>query len=285
VDVKPKKRSLFHRAFWNQYNLILMAAAGLFSLATFTWIPLVLGAGVEALWIVLGADSSPFKRWVAIQEGLERREGLKLESETSLAALEPEYRQRFRDLLACSERIQGLAKDNPCLETQLVQGEMDKLGQLLHSYLQMAITHQRLGHYLTDNDENDLRRDIEASERALRNEQNQQVIAGLRQGLALAQKRLVQHQNIEASWRALGVKMDTLDKSFRYLESHVVAISEKTQLSQEIDDLIVGVDAVTDLQAETGQSLADIEATLKQRQQAQAQTHAAQAQAQQRVKN
>ena len=278
MDVKPKKRSLFHRAFWNQYNMIMMGAAGVFALATFTWIPLVLGAGVEALWLVLGADSSPFKRWVALQEGLEGKEKLKQDAEAALAALEPAYRSRFRDLLACSERVQSLAKANPCLETRLIQGEMDKLGQLLHSFLQMAITHQRLGHYLADNDENDLRRDIEASERALRNEQDAQVVAGLRQGLALAQKRLKQHQQIEANYRALGVKMDTLDKSFRYLESHVVAISEQQQLAQEIDDLVVGVDAASDLDSDGG--LADIEATLKQRQQQQAARGA-----QQRVKN
>lgn len=278
MDVKPKKRSLFHRAFWNQYNMIMLGAAGVFALATFTWIPLVLGAGAEALWLVLGSDSSPFKRWVALQEGLEGKEKLKQDAETALAALEPAYRSRFRDLLACSERVQSLAKANPCLETRLIQGEMDKLGQLLHSFLQMAITHQRLGHYLADNDENDLRRDIEASERALRNEQDAQVVAGLRQGLALAQKRLKQHQQIEANYRALGVKMDTLDKSFRYLESHVVAISEQQQLAQEIDDLVVGVDAASDLDNDGG--LADIEATLKQRQQQQAARGA-----QQRVKN
>ena len=104
MDEKPKKRSLFHRAFWNQYNFILLGAAGLFSIATFTWIPLVLGAGVEALWLVLGADSSPFKRWVAIQEGVERRDELKQQAKTALAALEPAYKQRFSELLACSER-------------------------------------------------------------------------------------------------------------------------------------------------------------------------------------
>jgi hypothetical protein len=283
VEVKPKKRSLMHRAFWNQYNAILVAAAGVFSLATFTWIPLMLGAGVEALWLVLGADSSPFKRWVAIQEGLEKKDQLKHDAEAALGTLEPAYASRFRDLLACSERVQSLAKANPCLETQMIQGEMDKLGQLLHSFLQMAVTHQRLGHYLADNDENELRRDIEATERALRNEQDAQVLAGLRQSLALAQKRLKQHQQIETSWRALGVKMDTLEKSFRYLESHVVAISEQQQLSQEIDDLIVGVDAATDL--DTDNTLADIEATLKQRQQAQATTQRAQRAQQQRVKN
>ena len=282
---KPKKRSLFHRAFWNQYNFILMGAAALFSVVTFTWVPLMLGAGAEALWLFLGADSSPFKRWVAIQESQEEKVRLKQQAETSLAALEPSYRQRFRDLLAVSERIQELAKANPCLETQLIQGEMDKLGQLLHSFLEMAVTHQRLGHYLTDNDENDLRRDIEAGERAMRNEQDKTVLAGLKQSQVLAQKRLKQHQQIEANWRALGVKMDTLDKSFRYLESHVVAISERKQLSDEIDELILGVDAVSDLHDETSQSLEEIETTLKQRQQAQAQAQAQKAAAAQRVKN
>jgi hypothetical protein len=266
VADKPKKRSLFHRAFWNQYNYILMGGATLFSLVTFTWIPLMLGAGVEALWLFLGSDSTPFKRWVAIQESLEERERLAQHAKEALSTLEPGYLQRFKSLEQCSERIQELAKANPSLETRLIQGEMDKLGKLLHSFLDMAATHQRLGHYLIDNDENDLRRDIESTERALRNEQNPAVLANLKQSLALAQKRLVQHQSIEANWRALGVKMDTLDKSFRYLESHVVAISEREQLSQEIDELVLGVDAVSDLQSETTQSLEDIEATLRQRQ-------------------
>ena len=260
-----KKPSLFRRAFWNQYNFILLGAAGLFSVVTFTWIPLLLGAGVEALWLVLGSDSTPFKRWVAIQENLEDKERLKRKAAEALTTLEPSYLQRFHALEQVSERIQQLAKENPSLETQLIQGEMDKLGKLLHSFLEMAVTHQRLGHYLGDNDENDLRRDIEATERALRNEQDRQVVDGLRQGLALAQKRLKQHQAIEANYRALGVKMDTLDKSFRYLESHVVAISERQQLSEEIDELILGVDAVNDLASETGEtSLAEIETTLKQ---------------------
>lgn len=263
---QPKKRSLFHRAFWNQYNYILMGGAALFSIATFTWIPLILGAGAEALWLFLGSDSSPFKRWVTIQESLEERERLKARADEALRTLDPAYLQRFRGLEQCSERIQALAGSNPSLETSLVQGEMDKLGKLLHSFLEMAVTHQRLGRYLTENDETELRRDIEASERAMKNEQNPAVLSGLKQGLALAQKRLKQHQGIEAHWRALGVKMDTLDKSFRYLESHVVAISEREELSEEIDELILGVDAVTDMASETTTSLDDIEATLRQRQ-------------------
>ena len=255
-----KKRSLLSRAFHNQYNYIWMGAAALFSVVTFTWIPILIGGGVEALWLVLGADSSPFKRWVTIQESLEERERLKKRAQDSLGQLEPEYLARFRDLEQVSERIQSLAKENPTFETQLIQPEMDKLGKLLHSYLDMAITHQRLGHYLRDNHETDIRRDIEATERAVKNEQNAEVLAGLRQSNALAQKRLKQHQSIEASYRLLGVKMDNLDQAMRYLESHVVQITNKEELSQQIDELVLGVDAVSEISLETEGTLKELRA-------------------------
>jgi hypothetical protein len=278
------KRSLLHRAFHNQYNYILMGAAGLFSIVTFTWLPLLIGGGVEALWLVLGADSSPFKRWVAIQESLEARQELESHAKEALGALEAPYLARFKELEHLSERIQDLAKENPSFETQMLQGEMAKLGKLLHSFLEMAVTHQRLGHYMQDNDENDMRRDIEATERAMRNEQNQEVLAGLRQSMALAQKRLKQHQSIEASYRLLGVKMDTLEKSLRYLESHVVAIQEKEELSQEIDELILGVDTVSEISSDSVGTLAELRATSATPATARPKAAAAAA-AQQRIKN
>src|SRR5215467_4910164 len=150
------KPGLLKRAFFNQYNFIMLGAAGLFSIVTFTWIPLLLGAGAEALWLVLGSDSGPFKRWVAIQENLEDREALKQKTAQALAQLGPSYKKRFFELVKVSDHIQELATANPCLETQLIQGEMDKLGKLLHSFLEMAVTHQRLGRYLADNDEADM---------------------------------------------------------------------------------------------------------------------------------
>jgi hypothetical protein len=52
--------------------------------------------------------------------------------------------------------------------------------------------------------------------------------------------------------------MDTLDRSFRYLESHVVAISEREELSQEIDELILGVDAVSEIGGEVDGTLKEI---------------------------
>src|SRR5262249_194380 len=93
---------------------------------------------------------------------------------------------------------------------------------------------------------------------SLDREKNQEVLTTLRQSLALAENRLKQHASIESSYKVLSVKMETLEKSFRYLKSHVIAVSSQEELAQEIDELITGVEAVEELGAETDGALNDI---------------------------
>jgi hypothetical protein len=104
-DALDRKRNpgLLRRAFANQYNYILLAGAGLFAIATWSWLPLVVGAGVETLWLVLGADSKPFRRWVLAQESKERQAELEEQAKQALAELGPEYIGRFEELRALSE--------------------------------------------------------------------------------------------------------------------------------------------------------------------------------------
>src|SRR5258705_5753178 len=187
-DALDKKRNpgLLRRAFANQYNYILLGAAGVFALATFSWLPLVIGAGVEALWLVLGADSTPFRRWVLAQEKQEEQQELERQAKQSLAELGPRYVERFEELRRLSEEIQDLGQKNRSLEARILDGEMAKLGRLLHGFLQMAVVQQRLGVFLENDDADDIEHDIRNAENQLRVEKNREVAAGLRQSLGLA---------------------------------------------------------------------------------------------------
>ena len=260
-DALDKKRNpgLLKRAFANQYNYILLGAAGVFALATFSWLPLVIGAGVEALWLVLGADSTPFRRWVLAQEKQEAQQELERQAKQSLAELGPRYVERFEELRRMSEEIQDLGQKNRSLEARILDGEMAKLGRLLHGFLQMAVVQQRLGVFLENDDADDIEHDIRNAENQLRVEKNREVAAGLRQSLGLAQKRLQQHTRINDMHRLLGVKMDTLEKSFAFLRSHILGVGTREELAQEIDDLIVGVESVESLSEETSGLLTDLE--------------------------
>ena len=251
MSAPTRKKSLFGRAFANQYNYILLGGAGLFALATFSWLPLVVGAGVEALWLTFGPDTGFFRRWVEKQETTEARDRFARQSAAALAALDKGYVSRCRQLEELADEIHKLAEDNPSLENELIAEEMKKLGSLLNSFLQMAVVHQRLGEYIGDNSETEIQREINRLERALASERNREVQASLRQNAALEEKRMRQHQSIANAFKVVTIKMDTLEKAFRYLRSHILAISKHEELATEIDELVIGVDSVAELQAET----------------------------------
>ena len=261
-DQPPRKPgSLLRRALFNQYNYILVGSSALFSMVSGSWLPAVLGAGAEVLWLVLGADSRVFRRWVERQESREAREQLRKEAAATLSSLEDGYRQRFTALDRLSGEIQGLARDNKGLETQLLESEMNKLGDLLHSFLKMCATHQRLTRYLTENPVSDVERDIARCQRALKQEEDPRVQSSLKQALSLAQKRLRQHTQIEGAWKALSVQMDTVEKSFDYLKSHILGIGTQEELAQELDNLVTGVSSVAELEASTSGLMTELHAT------------------------
>src|SRR5262245_57955743 len=75
-EPKPKKPGVFKRALLNQYNLIMMGGVGIFALATGSLLPVMLGAGAEVLWLVLGADTSAFRRWVDKQDSKDAKQAM-----------------------------------------------------------------------------------------------------------------------------------------------------------------------------------------------------------------
>jgi hypothetical protein len=262
-DDKSKRQPLnvLRRAFFNQYNFILLGGAALFAAASQSWLPAIVGLGAETLWLVLGADSGPFRRWAARQDEKEALQRLEKQMQALQAGLDDHHRERFavlRDLVA---EVGQLASENKGIETLLLRDEMAKLGQILLSFLRMATTSQRLRAYLQDNVGSDIEQDIARAQRALRSEADPRVQASYRQAMALAQKRLRQHDQIENAYKAIVVQMDTLEKALTYLKSHIMGIGSRDELAHELDGLVLGVASVADLEAEADQVLSDLRGT------------------------
>ena len=257
-NTPSKPGSVLKRALFNQYNYIFLGGTGLFSLATGSFLPAVIGVGLEILWVVLGADSAVFRRWVELQEGKEAKQRLIGEVAQLASTLDPEYLERFEALRRMADEIQSLARENEGLETSLLQSEMAKLGQLLHSFLKMAANHQRLQHYLSQSPVSEVERDIARCQRSLRQETDSRVQASLKQAMALAQKRLKQHQQVEGAWKALSVQMDTLEKAFDYLKTHIMGIGTGAELAEELDNLVSGVSTVSELEASTNEIMDEL---------------------------
>jgi hypothetical protein len=256
---QPKEKdSLYKRAFFNQYNGILLGAAALFGLATFSWLPLVVGAGLEVLWMTFVPDSGFFRRWVSLQKSRETQDKIKRDTELILQQLDSGYAQRFLELQQVADEILSLAKENQSLEARLVEDELQKIGQVLFSFLRMARAHQRLSHFLVESPLGEIKADIAECTSELRSTKDPRVQASLKQALSLAEKRLRQHDQIGNSAKALAVQMETLEKALAYLKSHIVAIGTHEELASELDGLVMGVDSVEQMENETGDALAEL---------------------------
>jgi len=257
-EPKTKSVSLLQRAFLNQYNMILLGTSGLFAATTQSWLPLIVGAGAEVLWLVLGADSSVFKRWAAIQQHREDEERLTARHVEAMKSLDPFYLQRYAGLQVTAHEISELSKENQSLEANLLDGEMNKLAELVKRYLQMAIVHQRLGSFLGETRRPSIEHDIEHCESGLAREKNSRLRSSLEQALTLAKRRLAQHEQLEASYKSLGVEMDTLEKSFAFLKSQILSVSSREELNAELDQLVNGVSTIDELDRETEQMLHEL---------------------------
>ena len=250
------KQSIWKRAFFNQYNYILLGSTALFTAATGSVLPAVVGVGAEILWMTLGVDTKAFRGWVSKQDAKENEQRLAKERTELIYNLADRYLNRYDALRAMVTEIRKLAAENQGLETTLIQDEMAKLDQLLDSFLRMATAHQRLASYLEQNSAADVEREIADDQRALRRESDPRVQASLKQAISLAQKRLAKHEQIEGAWKSLSVQMDTLEKSFDYLKSHILGIGTREELAAALDDLVSGVSSVSELDA-TAEDLHD----------------------------
>jgi hypothetical protein len=255
---KRKPGSVLKRAFFNQYNYILLGGSAMYALATGSWLPAVMGVGAEVLWLVVGADTGAFHKWVGKQEAREEQERLAAETTALLKTLDQDYAARHRALADVAYEIEQLARENKGLEAVLLKDEMSKLGQLLSSFLKMAAAHQRLARYMRDSPPGDVERDIARAQRSLKTEQDARVQASLKQALSLAQKRLRQHQEIEGAWKALSVQMETVEKSFDYLKSHILGIGTREELAAELDNLVDGVSSVAEIEASTDELMREL---------------------------
>ena len=261
--MKPStdKPSLYRLAFLNQYNAILLGGAGLFSLATSSWLPAIVGAGLEVLLMTFVPDSGTFKRWAAQRSARQAQEQLKRETQALLSHLGRDYSERFLVLEQVASEIQNLSKENESLDARLVGDELQKIDQILHSFLRMAMVHQRLNRSLDENPIREIQADMSETQRQLRTERDGRVQASLAQALSLAEKRLRQNEKIAGAAKALAVQMETLEKSLNYLKSHIVAIGTREELADELDGLVSAVDSVEQVEVETRDALDDLHRT------------------------
>lgn len=242
-------------AFLNVYNLSLMAGAAVASLATGDWLIGAGAVGLEALWLVFGPDFKPFQRAVRESDRQARDKVDRERVEQLMAELPEREWQRAKALDELRREIERDMTNNPSFQAILLATEIDKLKQLHQSFVRLATACRRAESYLQAVDLRDLERQLKAQE-TLKEKMVDAAVRDLAEKNAtVLTKRLATIKDIETFLARARGQMNLIENSVRLLRDQALTMTSPDQLTEQLDDLLTGVDAVQ-------QSVKDAEAII-----------------------
>jgi hypothetical protein len=237
------------RLFLVQYNLILVGAAALFSLALANPWPLVGAGAFEVLWLGLGASLPGMRRWIDRRDASFRRADAARELSASLKQLDDEYAERVRSLHDALADIRDAGGRAPAPSFERAVARLETLGPL---HIELCETHQRIGRFLATTTEADLALEIGRLRASFNAEKDLGLRLTLRQAIALAERRVEYRQSMVHVRRSLDVKLETIERSVAYLRSQGAALPANPSLADEVEALLTETGPAVNVDVEPG---------------------------------
>jgi hypothetical protein len=240
------RRSFLSVVLFNQYNLALLAAAGVFALALGSRWPLLLAAAGELIWLAFAATTRRARRW-AVRYEMEQDHARRVAATGSLVrALEPGYASNVQKIEELGDDIRRLVSERG-LEAALVQSGENRLERLLRDFIRMASQHQQLSAVSKHVDSKQLEEEVLGLGQSLASEHNPSARVVLEQALAIAQRRFEQQEQLEEQIRLIGYKMGTLEMSLDYLRAHISPGRSERDLSAEVAQIMQSLGSLSEL--------------------------------------
>lgn len=243
----------FKAAFANVYNLSLLGGAAVASLFTGDWLIGIGAVGLEALWLVFGPDFKPFQRAVRENQRQEQDKADRARVEQLMSELSEREWQRAKALDELRREIERDMTNNPSFQAVMLASEIDKLKQLHQSFVQLAYACRRAESYLQAVDVRDLDRQLKVQQN-LQEKMTDPAVRDLAvKNAEVITRRLATIKDIETFLARARGQMNLIENSVRLLRDQALTMTSPDQLTEQLDDLLTGVDAVS-------QSVKDAEA-------------------------
>ncbi len=209
-------------AFKLQYNLILLGGSALFSVASASPVPLLLGLAAELLWLSLAPNLPAFRRWAELRPAPEPQPSQRTSSSfqppsssfapapASSAELDALHAGRLLALERAISEVRALGIESGDAE---FDRSAQKLEQLLPQFRRLSQQHQRLLRYLDEVKKPELEAEIAELQTAFATEQDLGLRMSLRQARTVAERRLEQRARLVATSRAAEIKLQTIERS------------------------------------------------------------------------
>jgi hypothetical protein len=247
-------------AFANPYNLATIGGMGAAALLTGNWWLGLLAVGVEALWMVFAPDSRLLRRlWFDKRHAEETAAAREAELAAKLASLSEAEAGRCRALAAKQASINALARENPALTADLLGADLQKLGDLVRTFIDLSITCARYREYLRTIDIAAIERDLARYRDAVAKRKESEERELIQKNMSVLAQRKDKYEELRGYLFSASSQLDLIENTFQLLADQIVTMRSPQELTGQLDELLSGVESAKNTAREAERMLQGIE--------------------------
>jgi len=238
VDMQLSSPSYLKHAFKDQHNLVLLLGAACFSLAFASPLPLLVGAGAELLWLLVGPRLPTFRDWVDRQLSAQYLARAETAIEGVLNQLSDTEAARFLALSHDAAELGPLAAER--LSSREQQLSLHGLLELRRTFLDYLFLGQRVASLRDPTPSADMEREAAQLQESYAAERELTARMTIRKALGAVQRRMTQQNALAGVEKTIERRLEMLEKAVPHLRERF-ADPGLNELAPELDTALAEV--------------------------------------------
>ena len=227
-------------AFHLQYNWIALAGAAAFAVVSGSALPLILGAGLELIYLSTVPNNSRFQRLVRSWHfDAEKREREKSLSQL-FYELPPAMQARYAGLDAISKAIRANYKRLTSTSQMFVDQMESKLDGLAQSYIRLLNSAFHHREYLKGTSAEAIQRELAALEKDI-DKDSPKVQEINRKRIEILNKRLEKFDKVKENCQVIDAQCAAIEDVLQLIRDQSVTMRDPQQISDHLDSLVKDV--------------------------------------------
>lgn len=229
-------------AFKWQYNVIGLVGVAAFALVSGTALPILLGAGLEMMYLAAVPQSSAFRRLVRSWKYEEEKKAHDARVRQMQMQLTPMVRDRFGKLQQMCEMIRANYSRLSSTSQIFVDQMSNRLDGLLSSFLRLANAGITYTEYLQRANPRAIDKEIEMMERDL-GKQPVKVQEINRKRIEILKKRQERFRKIVDDLQVINVQVEAIEDVLELIRDQSVTLSDPQMVTEKLEGLIADVES------------------------------------------
>jgi hypothetical protein len=237
----PEKINYVKEAFHLQYNWIALGGAAAFALVSASFLPIILGAGLELMYLAIVPQNGRFQRLVRSWKFAEQQQAHQQKLSEMLASLPAELQSRYVHAAQVCGAIRNNFAQLSSTSQMFLQQIDSRLQGLLHGYARLLLSVAQQQQYLNSTEQDGIQHEIASLEKTLKSDP-QKVQEINQKRIEILTKRLEKYDKICENRKVVDAQCSAVEDVLMLVRDQSVTMRDPHEVSERLDSLVHDVE-------------------------------------------